>query len=152
MKLAEALALRADLQRTVSQLTVRLCSVAVIQEGDIPAEDPDLLRRQLDETIATLDTLIWRINLTNASTSVRGETLTRLMARKDAMTMKIRAYRSVLDRLLSAGRVATRTEIRDVRTVDVPALRAETDRLSRELRELDAVIQMTNWNTELIPV
>mgnify|MGYP001302633714 CR=1 FL=1 len=39
MKLAEALSLRADLQKRVIQLKVRLKDSAKIQEGDEPAED-----------------------------------------------------------------------------------------------------------------
>ena len=40
MKLAEALSLRADLQKRISQLEVRLKNNARIQEGEEPAEDP----------------------------------------------------------------------------------------------------------------
>ena len=39
MKLAEALALRADLQRRLEQLKQRLIKNARVQEGDTPEED-----------------------------------------------------------------------------------------------------------------
>jgi hypothetical protein len=40
MKIAEALALRADLQKRLEQLKQRLVKNARIQEGDSPEEDP----------------------------------------------------------------------------------------------------------------
>jgi hypothetical protein len=40
MKIAEALALRSDLQKRLEQLKQRLVRNARIQEGDAPEEDP----------------------------------------------------------------------------------------------------------------
>ena len=40
MKLAEALTLRADLQKRAAQLQNRLYNNAKVQEGEKPAEDP----------------------------------------------------------------------------------------------------------------
>jgi len=45
MKIAEALALRADLQKRLEQLKQRLVKNARIQEGDAPEEDPAELQR-----------------------------------------------------------------------------------------------------------
>ena len=44
MKLAEALNIRADLQRKVYQLKSRLIANSQVQEGDTPAEDPEELK------------------------------------------------------------------------------------------------------------
>ena len=49
MKLAEALTLRADLQRRIAALRDRLKRNAKVQEGDTPAEDPAVLLRELDK-------------------------------------------------------------------------------------------------------
>lgn len=55
-----------------------------------------------------------------------------------------------------AGAVAERphryglAEIRTLVTVDVAALRAQADELARERRELDTLIQATNWQVELL--
>jgi hypothetical protein len=43
MKLAEALALRADLQARLAQLASRATTNARYQEGEEPAEDPNAL-------------------------------------------------------------------------------------------------------------
>ena len=41
MKLAEALSLRADLQKTIAQLKTRLKNCSKVQEGDKPIENPE---------------------------------------------------------------------------------------------------------------
>lgn len=41
MMLAEALATRADLQRRIEGMRVRLGQSALVQESEVPPEDPD---------------------------------------------------------------------------------------------------------------
>ena len=48
MKLAEALQERADLKRSISDLSDRLQRVALVQEGEKPVEDPKTLLKALD--------------------------------------------------------------------------------------------------------
>ncbi len=48
MKIAEALALRADLQRRLEQLKQRLVKNVRVQEGDQPAESPDELQTEFE--------------------------------------------------------------------------------------------------------
>lgn len=43
MKLAEALLLRADLQKKLASLKARIGQFTRVQEGDAPAEDPNAL-------------------------------------------------------------------------------------------------------------
>ena len=58
MKLAEALNIRADLQRKVYQLKSRLIANSQVQEGDTPAEDPEDLVKELDTSIKKLEDVI----------------------------------------------------------------------------------------------
>ena len=88
MKLAEALQERADLNRRIQQLQQRLGNNAVVQEGEAPAEDPAELLRELDGCAENLEQLIARINLTNCRAEVDGESLTALLARRDALDRK----------------------------------------------------------------
>ncbi len=149
MKLAEALQERADLNRRIEQLRIRLANNALVQEGEAPAESPNELIRELDGCISRLEKLMAEINLTNCKTTVGGKTLTELIAEKDALTLKISHYRSLID---AASRVvprATRSEIKIVSAVDVHELQKKTDEMSKQLRLLDNTIQQTNWTTEL---
>ena len=52
MKLAEALQLRADLQKRMEQLASRLYDNATVQEGDAPAEDPAALLAEYEDCAA----------------------------------------------------------------------------------------------------
>lgn len=56
-------------------------------------------------------------------------------------------------RVHNASALVTRRTIGEIRiksTVDVAAMQKRIDALSKELRELDAVIQEKNWTTELL--
>ena len=150
MKLASALSERADLQRRIAALGERLNNNAKTQEGEPPAEDPALLLQELDQNMVRLEELIRRINLTNSQTVSEGETLTALLARRDAMEKRLSILRSFLTNASSKVDRYSRTEIKIVSTVDVAALQKDVDLQSKQLRELDERIQALNWTTELL--
>ena len=52
MKLAEALQMRADLQRRISQLSGRLHNNARVQEGEQTPEDPEQLLMELEDNLS----------------------------------------------------------------------------------------------------
>ena len=149
MKLAEALQERADLTRKVASLHARLDNNALVQEGENPAEDPNELLKELDSSLASLEELVTRINTTNCNTLVNGESLTSLISRRDALTQKIRIYRDLVVSASQAARRATRSEIKILSTIDVKATQNNIDAMSKKLRELDNLIQQTNWTTDL---
>ena len=150
MKLAEALQERADLNRKIEELRRRLGNCILVQEGEEPAEDPAELLSELDEAADRLETLMSRINQTNSRTRVEGRTLTELIARKDALSLRLSAYR---DLVYTAGQSTSRargTEIRVKAVLKASELQKTADALSRELRQLDNLLQETNWKTRLI--
>ena len=149
MKLAEALQERADLDRRVKQLRERLSSNAVVQEGEQPAEDPGELLSELDRSISELEQLVAKINLTNCRTMVDGETLTACLSRRDALKLKLSAYRDLAYDASQLGRRATRSEIKLYSAVNVKDLQKQIDSMARELRRLDNRIQETNWSASL---
>lgn len=149
MKLAEALSVRADLQRRISQLKSRLKDSSKIQEGDTPAEDVNDLYKELGDCLTQLEELTYRINHTNMQTVHEGETLTRMIARKDILTLRISVMRDVLSHVIENDRYG-RNEIKYIRTIDVPAFRKEMDAYAKRLRELDLKLQSLNWTVDLI--
>lgn len=74
MKLAEALAERAEAQRRYFQLKERLSLVARVQEGEEPDEDPAELLAEAEQLMDRLTWLIRRINATNMATAFDEET------------------------------------------------------------------------------
>ena len=150
MKLAEALNARADLKTRIAQLSQRLKDNAKVQEGERPAEEPDALLRELEADLEEMRALICRINRTNCETMDQGESLSDLLARRDTLSLQASIMREFLQEASQRIDRYSNKEIRILSTVDVSALRRETDKLSRELRELDSRIQGLNWNTELL--
>jgi len=150
MKLGEALARRAELQTRLGQVRDRLRISALVQEGDVPPEDPEPLLRELDEIADELEWLIASVNRTNATTTLAsGFTLTQALARRDVLGLRHSALRAVADATAQQQARYSRSEIRLVRTFDVADVRRRVDALAREQRELDAAIQAANWTVEL---
>ena len=150
MKLSEALHQRADLQKRIAQLAQRLNNNAKVQEGDTPAEDPAVLLAELTADTDRLCGLIAAINKTNTATAVDGVTLTDMIARKDALSLRVSILRTFLEQASQKVDRYSAKEIRVVSTVDVRSLQKEVDVLSKELRELDVQIQGLNWTVDLI--
>jgi outer membrane murein-binding lipoprotein Lpp len=149
MKVAEALQLRADLNRRIAQLGERLNANALVQEGESTPEDPKALLRELEESVKTLEELMYRINLSNAGTRQDGKPVTEMIAHRDALRVKIERYRSLISAASQGAYRASRTEIKILPAVDVKALQKQLDALSRDYRETDNAIQALNWSTEL---
>lgn len=150
MKLAEALQERADLNRRIEQLRYRLSNNVLVQEGEKPLEDPAALLEELESSFTRLEWLIARINLTNCAVKVEGCSLTELIARRDVLSLRAEAYRRLVEEASQNTHRATRTEIKILSAVDVPALQRQADDASRELRLLDNTLQATNWTADLM--
>ncbi|MBW4661458.1 MAG: DIP1984 family protein [Drouetiella hepatica Uher 2000/2452] len=151
MKLAEALILRADCQKRLAQLQQRLVRSAVIQEGEAPPENPQVLIAEVDAIVTQLTRLIQQINKTNALTVFQNEeTIADALAARDTLLLKQRAYNTLVDAAASTVNRYSASEIKLISTVNVADLQTQTDRLAREIRQLDTQIQQANWNIELM--
>ena len=150
MKRAETLQERADLNRRIEQLRYRLSNNVLVQEGEKPLEDPAALLEELESSFTRLEWLIARINLTNCAVKVEGRSLTELIARRDVLSLRAEAYRRLVEEASQNTHRATRTEIKILSAVNVPALQRQADDASRELRLLDNTLQATNWTADLM--
>lgn len=115
-----------------------------------PLEDPAALLEELESSFTRLEWLIARINLTNCAVKVEGRSLTELIARRDVLSLRAEAYRRLVEEASQNTHRATRTEIKILSAVDVPALQRQADDASRELRLLDNTLQATNWTADLM--
>ena len=150
MKLAEALILRADIQKRIEQLKSRLADNAKVQEGEKPSEEPKALLAELDALTSELERLIVRINLTNCTAKTDGKSLTELIAKRDMLTLKAGALRAFAQVAAQKIDAYSRSEIKILSTVDVAALQKQVDELARQIRQLDTTLQGANWQTDLI--
>jgi hypothetical protein len=153
MKLAEALALRADAARRAEQLRSRITGSARYQEGEAPAEDAAALLAEAGEVLGELESLIRRINRTNAATLVEGGTLTDALARRDILRLRHSVVTSAADAAVGEGQRGfrqLRSELKMIPALPVAELRGRADELARQLREVDTLIQRTNWEADLL--
>ena len=151
MKLANALSQRSELQTRIRQLENRLNNNALVQEGEEPAEDPMELLRELEADYARLEELISAINRTNNTTKLEdGSALSDQLARRDCLKSRLSGLRNFLNNASALVHRHSASEIKIKSTVNVRQLQKQVDSLSRELRELEEVIQEKNWPTELL--
>jgi hypothetical protein len=155
MKLAEALLLRADRNRTLEQLKQRIQVSARYQEGEKPPEDARELVSAAWTALDELEGLIRNINRTNSDTvMVDGRTLTDALAERDVLHLRYSMLKASADAASGAPQQggfvrATRSELKSMRALDVKGLRRQASDVARRFRELDARIQRANWTTEL---
>src|SRR5438128_2179075 len=89
MKLAEALLLRADIQKKLASLQARAQKYALVQEGERPAEDPQAILLEVEEVTGELQRLVFAINRANLQHKIKtGETLTEALAKRDALALR----------------------------------------------------------------
>jgi hypothetical protein len=161
MKLAEALALRSDAQKRLAQLQSRAVACARYQEGEEPAENSPELLAQARAVTEEIESLIRRINRTNAATILDpGVTITDAIAQRDVLALRRKLVTAVADAGAGNGGDGDdhvwamarqmRSELRQMTDVPVADLRREADDLARQYRELDVRIQAANWATELV--
>jgi hypothetical protein len=153
MRLAEALAARADLQRRIEQLRARITGSARYQEGEEPAEDPAALLVEAEEAFGQLRELITRINRTNAGLDLGDDgTMTDALASRDVLRLQHSVLTDAAEAASGANQVGMRqmrSELRQVAALPVAPLRAAADDVARRLRELDNRIQQANWTNDL---
>ena len=150
MKLAEALSLRADLQKRISQLNGRIENASKIQEGDIPVENPEDMLKELDSCFEQLEDLIIRINKTNQETVLAdGQTLTAKIARRDILKQKVSSLNDIYRHLTQNHDRYSRQEIKYENVLNAAELHNSVDAFAKKLREVDVEIQATNWSVDL---
>ena len=150
MKLAEALQERADINHNIEQLKNRLNNNVLVQDGETTVEDPNKLKTELDNSIKRLQYLIARINQTNCETSIDGESITELIAQKDALSLKINIYKETAFLASQLLYRARNSEIKIKSAISVTDWQSEIDKMSKEISLLDNKLQENNWKTELI--
>ena len=149
MKLAEVLQERADLNRKIRELEIRIRNNSLVQEGDTTSEDAKELLNELNRAIERLTIITGKINMVNSTTKVKDRTLTEIIARKDTLTTKLSIYRNIINYCSVRAERSTRNEIKIFTTMNVKELQKEYDVISKEIRELDNLLQESNWTIEV---
>ncbi|APT84361.1 DIP1984 family protein [Corynebacterium aquilae] len=151
MKLAEVLAVRADIQTRMRQLLERATNVIRVQEGEEPAESPQDLLGEYDALNEKLVRLIAMINDINNNTVLPGEdiTVTQAIARRDGLQREQQFYQLLADNASERIDRYSRTEIKLVATYPVATLRQRADAAGKKFRQLDVQLQALNWSVDV---
>lgn len=151
MKLAEALIDRASCQKAIEQLQERLRNVALVQQGEEPAENPQELLADLQGAYDRLTSLVQRINRTNSQTEVEpGQTLTDLLAKRDVLKKR---HLFLHDFATTSTPKKDRYQVGQVKylaSVSVPEIRKMADKVAAEFRSVEVKVQEINWQIELL--
>ena len=150
MKLAEALNIRADLQRKVYQLKSRLIANSQVQEGDTPAEDPEDLLKELDTSIKKLEDVIKLINKTNSNTYIKNKSISDMIVERDMLKLKMSAINELVNSASNKVDRYSNKEIKIFSTINVKEKQKELNKMSKEYREIDTLLQGLNWTTDLV--
>ncbi len=150
MKLAEALLLRADIQKKIASLRDRIVSNAVVQEGDKPHEKPAELMKEAVGALGDLEKLVTNINRTNLATKLGdGRTLTHAIAHRDTLTAQHALYIAAIAGCKKEPNRYGPREIKWIATLEVAKLQKQADDLAKKIRELNGTIQKANWSADL---
>ncbi len=149
MKLAEALLLRADLKKKLASLRDRLTSNAVVQEGDKPHEDPEMLLREAVSVAQQLADLATKVDTANLQHKVAdGRSLLQLLAEREVLMVQHSLLTAAINGTKKEPDRYSMKEIKWVSTFDVAGYQRRLEDLSKNLRELNALIQQANWLIE----
>jgi hypothetical protein len=154
MKLGEALALRADLQKRMNRVRELLLQNATVQEGDTPVVSAAALLEEYRQLTREHEELVRRINRTNVGAEValaeESLSLADAVVRRERLAREAGVLREVASQATPSRNRFLRTEVKHVPVVDVAGLLAQADALSKEHRELDSRVQQANWEVELV--
>ena len=150
MKLAEALLIRADQKKKILSLRERIAQNALAQEGDVPREDVARLLAECFAVIAEQQALVLKINAANAAARLPdGRPLTEVLAARDVLLQQHSVLKSAVEATHKETDRYSMREIKWVPQIDVAATQKQMEDLARKIRELNVLVQETNWRTEL---
>ncbi len=151
MKLAEALIIRADMQKKLASLKFRISENTKVQEGDNPTEDPTQLLIEANQLISELYQLIDKIHRTNATTQLaNGKNLLVMLIERDTLSERHRLLQTTIDSVKTEDLRYSIREIKWAKTIDIASLQKQADDIASKLRQLNIELQSINWQIDLL--
>lgn len=149
MKLAEALAHRTECQARLDELQKRITRNARVQEGEQPAEDPQVLLDEVDRLALRLLELVQTIDRTTARTRFdQDTTIAEAIAERDVLARKRDLLTAVADAASIRQDRCSQVEVRFVAAIPVGKIQRQVDQLAKRYREIDNKIQELSWKTD----
>lgn len=150
MKIAESLLLKADMDSKIGSLTERIKKYSVVQEGSKPHEDPLNLIKKVHGIIADRFELMRRIEAANARVKTAdGRTVADALNDQDVLRCQSHVLKEAIAATQKEPDRYRLTELKWVAVINVENIQKQLDDLAKKIREVNAVIQETNWKEEL---
>lgn len=153
MKLAEALLLRSDQHKKLASLKQRINANVVVQEGDEPSEDPNELLKQVFALTQESQQLVLAIHQTNALAKLAdGRSLLAVLTQRDELVERHKIITSAISHAQREPDRYSSREIKWHKVIPISSLQKQADDISAKLRELNVLIQASNWRIDLLDV
>ncbi len=150
MKLAEALILREDMQRKLTNINSRIAENVKVLEGDEPSEVPNKLIKEAEELIDSLYALIAHINYTNATVQLsNGQSLLMTLVERDKLKERYRLITNAIDNAKITPEIQNNHEKKWEKTVNIIALQRQAEDIAVKIRNLNILIQAITWKVDL---
>ena len=153
MKLGQALFIRKDLIKSISDIQDRYVKAAVHTESDAPDEVARDVFTQFEDNIAEIERLTVNINQTNNLTKVGARTMMEAVVHRDSLKLKLSHLTSTVNQMRQRNRVRVFGDHQKevlAEGVSVVEVAKYTGNVAKELRLLDVAIQEVNWQAELV--
>lgn len=147
MLIAEALVLRSEYKTLLSNLERRIRKNSkVYEEGDNPNENLENLIKEYSEVREKLRDLIIKINHTNLTTKLpNGMFVADAIAYKNALMDE----KNMLDSIMHESMGSSYRDEKTYPVMDIKDIQKEISKFSKEYREVNTAIQLSNWQTSL---
>lgn len=151
MKLAEALLLRSDQQKKIASLKQRINANVLVQDGDEPSEDPNELLKQVFTLTQETQKLVLAIHQTNAQAKTNnGRLLLAVLTERDEFVERHKILTSAIASTQQEPDRYSAREIKWRKVIPVSSLQKQADDISAKLRDLNVLIQASNWQIDLL--
>ena len=153
MKLAEALLLRSDQQKKLASLKQRINANVLVQDGDEPSEDPNELLKHVFALTQETQKLVYIIHQTNALAKLTdGRSLLAVLTQRDELVERHKILTTAISNTHHEPDRYSSREIKWRKVIPVSSLQKQADDISAKLRDLNVLIQATNWQVDLLEV
>lgn len=151
MKLAEALLIRADMQKKLASLKSRIEKNIQVQEGEKPDEDPQELMKEAQQVNNELHQLISQIQQTNATAMLDDDkSMLAVLIERDTLLERHKIIMSALNKARQLNQRYSPREIKWLVTIPVKDLQKQADDVSGKIRQVNTRIQSANWQIDLV--
>lgn len=157
MKLAEALQLRKELSKAISELRSKISKSLILQEGNTPLYKVDEKYDELVVKNNELSKLIASINYTNNISKIqdgalgitKAETISEALISRDCLQKRLELAKTIVGKGKD-DQLESKDEVRFMPFVDVGFYDTKADELQNQLQDLERKLQMINWHVDLI--